>query len=91
MTKSTTKLTPKVMLLASLGIVIPLFILGIAFLAVKSDEKNQQKYAQQRAEMNERINAAVAAEKLKAKQDQQATPEAMVDSQSASSVVSATK
>jgi hypothetical protein len=31
MTKSTQKLTPKVMFLASLGIVIPLLILGIAF------------------------------------------------------------
>lgn len=70
MTKSTTKLTPKVIVLASLGIVIPLFILSISFLAVKSDAKNQQKYAQQRAEMDERINVAVAAEKLKAKQSQ---------------------
>ena len=79
MSKSTTKLTPKVIVLACLGIVIPLFILSISFLAVKSDAKNQQKYAQQRAEMDERIN-----EKLKAKQiqlDVEAASEANLKSQ----------
>ncbi|MNR84673.1 hypothetical protein D3C72_154810 [compost metagenome] len=62
MTKSTQKLTPKVMFLASLGIVIPLLILGIAFLAVKSDAKNQAEY-QRIKEEQQRIQEKLAAEK----------------------------
>ncbi len=63
MTKSTQKLTPKVMFLASLGIVIPLLILGIAFLAVKSDAKNQEEYQRIKEEQQQRIQAKLAAEK----------------------------
>ena len=63
MTKSTKKLTPKVMFLASLGIVIPLLILGIAFLAVKSDAKNQAEYQRIKEEQQQRIQAKLAAEK----------------------------
>ena len=44
MVKSANKLSPKVILVASLGIVIPLFILTMAYLAVKSDAKNQAEY-----------------------------------------------
>ena len=63
MTKSTQKLTPKVMFLASLGIVIPLLILGIAFLAVKSDAKNQEEYQRIKEEQQQRIQEKLAAEK----------------------------
>jgi uncharacterized membrane protein YciS (DUF1049 family) len=63
MTKSTKKLTPKVMFLASLGIVIPLLILGIAFLAVKSDAKNQAEYQRIKEEQQQRIQEKLAAEK----------------------------
>ena len=63
MTKSTQKLTPKVMFLASLGIVIPLLILGIAFLAVKSDAKNQAEYQRIKEEQQRRIQEKLAAEK----------------------------
>ena len=63
MTKSTQKLTPKVMFLASLGIVIPLLILGIAFLAVKSDAKNQAEYQRIKEEQQQRIQEKLAAEK----------------------------
>jgi predicted DNA repair protein MutK len=63
MTKSTKKLTPKVMFLASLGIVIPLLILGIAFLAVKSDAKNQEEYQRIKEEQQQRIQEKLATEK----------------------------
>ena len=63
MTKSTQKLTPKVMFLASLGIVIPLLILGIAFLAVKSDAKNQEEYQRIKEEQQQRIQEKLATEK----------------------------
>jgi len=63
MTKSTKKLTPKVMFLASLGIVIPLLILGIAFLAVKSDAKNQAEYQRIKEEQQQRIQEKLAVEK----------------------------
>ena len=63
MTKSTQKLTPKVMCLASLGIVIPLLILGIAFLAVKSDAKNQEEYQRIKEEQQQRIQEKLATEK----------------------------
>ncbi len=51
------------MFLASLGIVIPLLILGIAFLAVKSDAKNQAEYQRIKEEQQQRIQEKLAAEK----------------------------
>ena len=63
MTKSTQKLTPKVMFLASRGIVIPLLILGIAFLAVKSDAKNQEEYQRIKEEQQLRFQEKLATEK----------------------------
>lgn len=44
MSKPVKKLTPKMMMVASLGIVIPIFILTVAYFAVKSDAKNQAEY-----------------------------------------------
>ncbi|MFN4189029.1 MAG: hypothetical protein ACK4FN_13770 [Acinetobacter johnsonii] len=69
MTKSTKKLTPKVMFLASLGIMIPLLILGIAFLAVKSDAKNQAEYQRIKEEQQQRIQEKLAAEKQLTQQE----------------------
>lgn len=58
MTQSTKNpLSKKVIFLASLGLIIPVFLVSMAFLAVKSDAKNQEKYKQQQLEMLERIKA----------------------------------
>lgn len=65
--------TKKIILLASLGLLIPVFLVSMAFLAVNSDAKNQEKYKQQQAEMIARIEAREAAEKLKAEQDTNST------------------
>lgn len=51
----------KIILLASLGLLIPVFLISMAFLAVKSDAKNQEMYKQQQAEMIQRIKAKEAA------------------------------
>ena len=51
------------MFLASLGIVIPLLILGIAFLAVKSDAKNQEEYQRSKEEQQQRSQEKLATEK----------------------------
>ena len=65
--------TKKIILLASLGLLIPVFLVSMAFLAVNSDAKNQEKYKQQQADMIARIEAREAAEKSKAEQAAQAT------------------
>ncbi|WP_180064996.1 MULTISPECIES: hypothetical protein [unclassified Acinetobacter] len=60
--------TKKMIILMALGLLIPIFLVSMAFLAVNSDAKNQEKYKQQQAEMIERIkekeaqDAALAAE-----------------------------
>jgi len=64
MTPPEKKTSPKKMILfASLGLLIPIFLVSMAYLAVSSDQKNQEKYKQQQAEMLERIKAREAAEK----------------------------
>ena len=57
------------MFLASLGIVIPLLILGIAFLAVKSGAKNQAEYQRIKEEQQQRIQEKLAAEKQLTQQE----------------------
>ena len=52
----------KMIFLASLGLLIPIFLVSMAFLAVNSDAKNQEKYKQQQAEISARIGAREAAE-----------------------------
>jgi uncharacterized membrane-anchored protein YhcB (DUF1043 family) len=70
MTRSTT--TPKkIILLASLGLVIPIFIVFVAFLAVSNDAKNQQEYQRIHAENLARIEA-------KKRTDEQAASEVTV-------------
>ncbi len=44
-----------------LGLLIPLLIIGILFLAAKSDAKNKKQYEQQRLEMAKRIAEKEAA------------------------------
>jgi ABC-type transport system involved in cytochrome bd biosynthesis fused ATPase/permease subunit len=68
MSQSGAKPNPKKMIiLMSLGLLIPIFLVSMAYLAVSSDEKNQQKYQQQQAEMLERIKAREAAEQAASK------------------------
>ncbi|NLN57718.1 MAG: hypothetical protein GX151_07210 [Gammaproteobacteria bacterium] len=69
----------KMILLASLGLLIPIFLVSMAFLAVNSDAKNQEKYKQQQAEMIARIEAREAAEK-------QAQPQQASQTEAASEV-----
>ncbi|MCP0910892.1 MULTISPECIES: hypothetical protein [Acinetobacter] len=63
----------KLVILGALVLCIPIFLVSMAFLAVNSDAKNQEKYKQQQAEMIARIEAREAAEKLKAEQDANST------------------
>ena len=51
----------KMIILASLGLLIPIFLVSMAFLAVNIDAKNQEKYKQQQAEIIARIEAREAA------------------------------
>ncbi len=59
----------KLLIFGTLALCIPIFLISMAFLAVNSDAKNQEKYKQQQADMIARIEAREAAEKLKAEQD----------------------
>lgn len=47
----------KLVIFGTLGLCLPIFLISMAFLAVSSDAKNQEKYKQQQAEMLERIKA----------------------------------
>ncbi|MCO8082696.1 hypothetical protein [Acinetobacter lwoffii] len=58
----------KLLIFGTLALCIPVFLISMAFLAVNSDAKNQEKYKQQQADMIARIEAREAAEKLKAEQ-----------------------
>ena len=48
-------------LLMGLGLLIPFLIIGMLFLAAKSDAKNKKQYEQQRIEMEKRIAEKEAA------------------------------
>lgn len=48
-------------LLMGLGLLIPFLIIGILFLAAKSDAKTKKQYEQQRLEMEKRIAEKEAA------------------------------
>lgn len=74
----------KLLIFGTLALCIPVFLISMAFLAVNSDAKNQEKYKQQQTDMIARIEAREAAEKLKAEQDVKA------DSTQAASESSAT-
>ena len=49
-------------LLMGLGLMIPIFIVGMAFLAAKSDAETKRKYDQQRAESAQKFAQQKAAE-----------------------------
>ncbi|BCT89656.1 hypothetical protein [Acinetobacter variabilis] len=63
----------KLLIFGSLALCVPIFLVMMAFLAVNSDAKNQEKYKQQQADMIARIEAREAAEKSKAEQEAKAT------------------
>ena len=46
----------------SLGLLIPIFIIGVAFLAAKSDAETKKKYDQQRAEIAKKFEQQKIAE-----------------------------
>ena len=56
-------LSKKTIFLASLGLIIPLFLVGMAFLAVNGDAKNQEKYKQQREEIMQKVKEWEARER----------------------------
>lgn len=58
----TTRSNKKILVLASLGLAIPILIVFVAFLAVSSDAKNQQEYQRIHAENLARIEAKQRAE-----------------------------
>ena len=74
--------TKKMIILMALGLLIPIFLVSMAFLAVNSDAKNQEKYKQQQAEMIERIKAREAEDAALAAEADQAVSEVLA-SQSA--------
>lgn len=49
-------------LLMSLGLLIPIFIVGMAFVAAKSDAQTKKKYDQQRAEIAKKFEQQKNAE-----------------------------
>ena len=73
----------KLLIFGTLALCIPIFLISMAFLAVNSDAKNQEKYKQQQADMIARIEAREAAEKLKAEQDAKANSTQAVSKSSA--------
>lgn len=70
----------KLLIFGTLALCVPIFLVTMAFLAVNSDAKNQEKYKQQQADMIARIEAREAAEKSKAEQEAQAASEAETNS-----------
>lgn len=61
----------KLLIFGTLALCIPVFLITMAFLAVNSDAKNQEKYKQQQTEMIARIEAREAAEKKQAVEQQE--------------------
>jgi len=65
MTKETVQSKAKLWVLMGLGLLIPIFLVSMAYIAVNSDAKNQEKYRQQQAEQLAKIKAREEPEKLK--------------------------
>ena len=55
MSGNSNKPSRKVWIFAGLGLLIPIFVVAMAFLAAKSDAENQKKYKQQHEEQLKRI------------------------------------
>jgi len=60
----------KLVIFGTLALFIPVFLISMAFLAVNSDAKNQEKYKQQQADIIARIEAREAAERKQAVEQQ---------------------
>ena len=60
-------------ILMSLGLLIPVFLLSMAYLAVTSDEKNQAEYARIKAENLARIQAREATKATQASSEADTT------------------
>lgn len=63
----------KMIILMSLGLLIPVFLMSMAYLAVTSDEKNQAEYARIKAENLARIQAREAAKATQASSEADTT------------------
>ena len=74
--------TKKMIILMALGLLIPIFLVSMAFLAVNSDAKNQEKYKQQQAERIERIKAKEAQDEALAAEADQAVSEVLAAQES---------
>ena len=74
--------TKKMIILMALGLLIPIFLVSMAFLAVNSDAKNQEKYKQQQAEMIERIKVKEAQDVALAAEADQAVSEVLAAQES---------
>lgn len=74
--------TKKMITLMALGLLIPIFLVSMAFLAVNSDAKNQEEYKQQQAEMIERIKAKEAQDEALAAEADQAVSEVLAAQES---------
>lgn len=62
MSQQSTEKKPIPWLLMSLGLLIPIFIIGMAFLAAKSDAQTKKKYDQQHAEIAKKFEKQKNAE-----------------------------
>lgn len=67
MTQTSSKKIPKVYILAALGLLFPIFLVGMAFVAAKSDVETKRKYDQMRQQHAEKME-------LKKQQEQQDKP-----------------
>lgn len=67
MTQTSSKKFPKVYILAALGLLFPIFLVGMAFVAAKSDAETKRKYDQMRQQHAEKME-------LKKQQEQQDKP-----------------
>ena len=62
MSQKTVEKKPIPWLLMGLGLAIPIFIVGMAFLAAKNDEETKKKYYQQHAEIAKKFEEQKKAE-----------------------------
>jgi len=69
----------KKLILMTLGLLFPIFLVGMAYLAVQSDAKNQAEYARQKAEILERVKAKEAEQKRLAAEQDEASQATMAD------------
>ena len=69
----------KKLILMTLGLLFPIILVGMAYLAVQSDAKNQAEYARQKAEILERFKAKEAEQKRLAVEQDEASQATMAD------------